>query len=102
MPKPTRADTIPSKFAGVLASAQMEITEVALQIINPMRNDDPVRLTVEVVVIGMEFFQGIQMTVAVEVAHILLLLGIEANNRVAGSLKFGFQQIGRASCRERV
>ena len=48
---PPGADTITSEFAGVLAGAEMEITEVALQIINPMRNNDPVRLTVEIVVI---------------------------------------------------
>src|SRR3990172_10314772 len=88
---PPGADTITSEFAGVLAGAEMEITEVALQIINPMRNNDPVRLTVEIVVIDMEFFQGIQMTVAVEVADILFLLGVKANNRVASGLKFGFQ-----------
>src|SRR5664279_377412 len=82
MLKPPEAQTITGKLTGILAGANMNIAKIVLSVIDPMRNNDAFRQTGEIMVIGMQFFAGVQMTRAVKIAQIFFLLGIKADDWV--------------------
>ncbi|OIO84259.1 MAG: hypothetical protein AUK01_10180 [Anaerolineae bacterium CG2_30_57_67] len=68
----------------------MNVTDVLLNIINTMWNDDACGICTEVVVIRVQFFSCIQASCALRIAQILFLLGIETDDGVACCGKPGF------------
>ena len=85
------AQAVTGKLAGVLASAQIEVASVSLQVINPVGDDDALGKTVKVVVVGAQCLLSVQMAIPIEVAQVFLLLGVHADNRIAGRCIPGFQ-----------
>ena len=72
MLEPPGANAGAGELTGVLAAAEMQIAQVALQIINAMRNDQTFGLAGEIVVVGVQFCPGIEVAVPVQVAQVFL------------------------------
>ena len=84
---PPISDRITGKFASVLAGTQGDEAGVSFEIIDAVRDDHPFSQAGKVVVQGLQFFQGVQVTVTIEIAQILFLLGVHTENRVVGKLE---------------
>ena len=88
---PPVPETVARKFAGFLTGVQIDVADVLFEVIKTVRNDNTLRKTGEVVVIGEYLFQSIQVAIALEVAQIFLFLGIHTHDRVPASLIFSNQ-----------
>src|SRR5919106_4278866 len=92
---PPVAETVTGKFTGIMADSQLNIADIESQIIEAVRDDDTFRKATKVMIIRLEFFQRIQMAIAIEVAQLFLLLGIHADNRIAGSFILRLETLNR-------
>ena len=81
---PPRTETIAGKLAGILACANVNVTNVLLNIVDAMWNDDAFGIRTEIVVISVQFFSCIQASCAVKTTQILFLFGIKTDDWVAG------------------
>src|SRR5512145_2210915 len=72
---PPVAEAVTGKCTGIMARSQLNVADIASQIIEAVWNDDAFRKAPKVMIIRLEFFQRGQMTIAIEVAQLFLLLG---------------------------
>src|SRR5712692_7291985 len=91
IPPPT--ETVTGKCTGIMTRSQLNIADIASYIIEAVWNDHPFSKAIEIMIIGSQCFQRIQMAFAIEVAHIFLLLGIHTDNRIPGSFILSFQTL---------
>ncbi len=70
VPPVTKAIT--SKFTGVMAGPDLDIANIEAQIVQTMRNNDAFGKTGEIMIVGLDFFQSIQMSFSIEIAQIFL------------------------------
>ena len=65
---PPMTKAITRKLTGVVASSDLDIANIEVQIVQTMRNNDPACLALEIVIPGLDFFQSIQPPCAIEIA----------------------------------
>ncbi len=88
---PPMAKAITREFTGVMTVAQLDVAHIELQVVEAVWDDDVLGVTVEIMVVGVQFCQSIQLSVPIEVADRHLLFGIHTDNRVASHFKFGLE-----------
>ena len=54
--KPPGSNAITSELTGILTRTDMEVTDIVLQVIDAMRNDNSFGKSIEIMVEGMQFF----------------------------------------------
>ncbi len=82
---------IASEFTGVMTGTKLNISDIETDIIETVRNNDPFGEAGEIVIVGLQFFQSVEMSVSVEIAQILLLFRIHTDDWIASCLIFGDQ-----------
>ena len=88
---PPVTKAITGELTGVVAGSDLDIAYIEVQIVQTMGNNDPGGLALEIVVIRLDFFQGIKTPGSIEIAQILLFLAIQTDNGVASGPIFGDQ-----------
>src|SRR2546427_596581 len=74
---PPGSNAVAGETAGVVADSQVDVTLVALDVVKAVRIDDTPCGAREVVVQSSDGVIGVGMSVAIEIADELLLLGID-------------------------
>lgn len=80
---PPVPETVTSKLAGVATRAQVDVARVALQVVNAVGDDDTFGKAVEIVVIGLYLVLCVQVSIPIEVAQVLSLLGVYTDHWIA-------------------
>ncbi len=62
---PPISKAITSEFAGVATGTQLNVAHIETQIVDTVRNDDPLGIAGEVVVVGLLFLLGVQVPITV-------------------------------------
>ena len=57
-----------------MAGSQVQVADIALHIVEPMRDDDALSEALEVMVIDLQLFPSIQLSIPIEVPQIFLFL----------------------------
>ena len=82
---PPVAEAVTGKLTGVMACAKLDVAHVALQVVECVGDDATLGKAVEIMVVGFQFVQGVEMSFPIEIAQELLLLSIHAKDRVTSS-----------------
>ena len=69
---PPVAKAVTGEFAGIMAGSQVQVADIALHIVEPMRDDDALSEALEVMVIDLQLFPSIQLSIPIEVPQIFL------------------------------
>ncbi len=57
---PPMAKAIASEFTGIMTAAELDVADIETQVVETVRNADPSSIAVEIMVISLQFFQGVQ------------------------------------------
>src|SRR5260370_2626312 len=87
---PPLPDAVAGKLAGVAAGAKVEVSRVAFEIIQAMRDDDAGAETGEIVIPNLLSLLDVEFAVAIEKAHEFPLFRVDAHQRVEGIQIAGF------------
>ena len=71
---PPVAKAITSELTGVMAGTQLDVAHIELQVVEAVGDDDPLGVAVEIMVVGVQFCQGIQLSVTIKIADIDYIL----------------------------
>ena len=88
---PPIAQAITHKFTGVMAGADLNVTDILFFVIETVRDDDPSRTAGEIMVIGQQGGERIQMPCPIKIAQVFLFLRIHTENGVARRSVFSRQ-----------
>ena len=80
---PPMAQAIAHKLTGIMAGTDLNVTDILFFVIKAMRDNDTGSAAGEVMVIGQQGFQRIQMSLSIKVAQVLLFFRIHTENGVA-------------------
>lgn len=81
VPIPTQ--TVGGKLAGVMAQSQVDVTDVAPDVVDAMRNQLPISPTWKIMVQGLQRRGAIQPALAIQAAQKLLGFGVNGEGGVA-------------------
>ena len=84
-------DAVATKFAGVVAGVEVDMAFVVRQVINTVRNQLAFARAGEVMVQHVHGFLSVGMAFTGEIADQFLLLGVDADHRVARSQVLGLE-----------
>ena len=72
---PPVAKAVAGEGAGIMAGSQVEVADISALIVEAMRDDDAFGEAVEIVVIGLQLFPGVEPPLPIEVPQTFFLLG---------------------------
>ena len=85
------AQTITRTFTGIVAGADLNVTEIVLFVIEAVRDDETGRAAGEIMIVSQQGFQRIQMPGSIKVAQTFLFLRIHTEYGVARRSVFSRQ-----------